>query len=161
MTDEQRIAVLSLYPNHEAAEILGVSRERARQLRISLGVMTSTQDLERIRRENVAKQYYIDYMTQELIDPNRSRNKSWGLAGEFAAKNDLPWPPPNPLGMSTEDTKAYEVWKYAKDNPEATWEQIGEKLGSANACSVAGRFARTHNYEWPLRGGTEGWRNND
>jgi len=144
MNKEQvRRAALLRYPNVVAAQLLGISRERCRQLRAKYSLPITTQEAAVQHKIRLMEQSYLQSMTQGC----HSRSSTYVHGAAFAKIHSLPWPPPRDPGKYT----TVQIYRYAKEHQDQTWEQIGERFGVQNACSMAARAASVWGYSWPLR----------
>jgi hypothetical protein len=157
MTENQyRIEILSNHTNVEAAEILGVTQERARQLRLELLVPVHTYQITANRRVAEHKQAYEKVCSWTEYVPGRSGSRTWEKAQRYAVSRDLPWPPPNlPAYVPEREVvgkAAYEA--YAQDN-SIKWADVRTEVApdkdTAAVREAADRYAQRHNLPWPLK----------
>ena len=86
MSNIDHFALLNIYNNAEAGKILGLSRERMRQLREQvqakpIEVLQAEREFEELRNQ------YLEEMSSGKASKHTKRIR------EFAEENCLPWPP--------------------------------------------------------------------
>jgi hypothetical protein len=86
-SDNQLKGLLNVYTNDEIAELLKVSRERVRQIRLNLDEAQTNKTLHELRRyETLRKTYFAWAKAGSWLNGHES-------VRDFAKQNDLPWPP--------------------------------------------------------------------